>query len=238
MTIKVIGAGFGRTGTTSLKQALEILGFGPCHHAEVMMKVPGQVDLFHHAAMTGEVDLDQLFQGYQSVVDWPGMAYWKELANHSPDAKVILSTRSPESWYKSVSTTIYKISKSIPGWLGAVIPKFRKIKELTNKVAWDGQFEGRFEDKSYALRRFEEHTDTVKASIPEERLLVHQATDGWEPLCAFLGVPVPEQPYPHANDSSKLARVANIMVALNYLPILVATILLVIVLGAFGWLPK
>jgi hypothetical protein len=95
MTLKVIGAGFGRTGTSSLKQALEDLGFGPCHHMTEVIAHPQQVPVWE-AAMNGEpVEWEDVFHAYQSAVDWPSAAFYEPLMERYPDARVILTVRDP-----------------------------------------------------------------------------------------------------------------------------------------------
>jgi Sulfotransferase domain len=95
MALRVIGAGFGRTGTHSLKLALEQLGFAPCHHMYEVRAHPEQL-AFWQAAARGELpDWDEVFAGFAAQVDWPGARFWRELAEHFPHAKVILSVRRP-----------------------------------------------------------------------------------------------------------------------------------------------
>ena len=122
MTIKVIGAGFGRTGTTSLKAALEMLGFDSCYHMQEVVKNPSHGREWLAAWEGRPVDWDTLFEGYQATVDWPGATFYKELMAHYPEAKVLLSVREPERWYDSSLETIYALQSFIPPWLGKIIP--------------------------------------------------------------------------------------------------------------------
>ncbi len=198
MSIKVFSAGFGRTGTLSLKLALEELGFGPCHHMkEVLENGPVQVPLWH-AAADGHPDFAALYKGYNSAVDWPTAAFWRELAAANPEAKVILSTRSAESWYSSFSETILASLLAKENWPPPAVPWLTMVV----KVVIDRSLGGRT-DKEGVIAAFHAQEAAVKAEIPASRLLVHTAKDGWEPLCAFLGVPVPATPYPRTNSKEE-----------------------------------
>lgn len=198
MTIKVFSAGFGRTGTLSLKQALEQLGFGPCHHMEEVIKTgPPQVRLWS-AAADGKPDFEAIFDGYHSAVDWPTAAFWREMAAAYPDAKVILSSRTPESWVKSFSDTILKVLLDRPNWP----PHMTDWLTMVTRVVIDRSLGG-VTDPEGLMRVFKAHEAAVKAAIPANRLLVHSAKDGWEPLCAHLGVPVPATPYPRTNSTEE-----------------------------------
>ena len=198
MTIKVISAGFGRTGTLSLKIALEQLGFGPCHHMkEVLENGSVQVPLWH-AAADGKPDFAAIFKGYNSAVDWPTAAFWREVAAAYPESKIILSTRSAESWYSSFSETILTSLLAKDNWPPPAVPWLTMV----SKVVIDRSLGGRT-DKEGVIAAFHEQEAAVKAEIPANRLLVHAAKDGWEPLCAFLDVPVPSTPYPRTNSKGE-----------------------------------
>lgn len=200
--LKIIGAGFGRTGTLSLKNALEQLGFVPCYHMTELFFHPEANDQWV-ALVDGEpVSWSTVFNGYQATVDWPACAYYKELMQAYPEARVLLSVRDPEKWYESVINTIYQVSRRDPS-----SPHARMIR----KLIWDGTFHGRFEDKAYAISVFQTHNEEVKRLVPPEKLLVYDVKEGWEPLCTFLGVPVPlDMPFPHLNDRQEfLGRIAQ-----------------------------
>jgi Sulfotransferase domain len=198
MTLKAISAGFGRTGTLSLKLALEELGFGPCHHMkEVLENGPVQVPLWH-AAAEGKPDFAAIYKGYASAVDWPTAGFWREVAAAYPEAKIILSTRSAESWYSSFSETILTSLLAKDHWPPPAVPWLTMV----SKVVIDRSLGGRT-DKDGVIAAFHAQEAAVKAAIPANRLLVHQAKDGWEPLCAFLGVPVPATPYPRTNSKEE-----------------------------------
>ena len=206
MALEVIGAGFGRTGTLSLKVALETLGFSKCHH---MQEVPGssaQIDAWLARARGDDVAWEDVFAGFRSCCDWPSCNYWRELIERYPDAKVVLTVRDPDRWYDSANATIYPVSRDFPRILKLLVPRLRRLNEMIDATVWDGTFGGRFEDREYAQQVFAEHNEAVKAGVPPERLLVFEAKDGWAPLCEFLGVPVPDEPYPHLNDTESLKR--------------------------------
>lgn len=203
--MKVIGAGVGRTGTLSLKSALETLGFGPCFHGRHVLDHPDRLPLWLAAARGEPTDWKLLLDGYASSVDWPGASFWQELIEVFPDAKVVLNVRDPEAWYDSVARTIYPMfgSRLDPRAARAreLVPRLTEMTEFTRQIIWDGPFfEGRFADRSHAISVFEAHNRLVQEVVPPERLLVCSPGVGWEPLCAFLGVPVPDEPYPHLNE--------------------------------------
>ena len=218
--MRVIGAGFGRTGTLSLKVALEELGFGPCEHMINLLAHPERIERWEEAARRrdrGEpIDWGGLLDGYGATVDWPGCAFWEELAIAYPEAKVVLTVRDPERWYESARRTIHdprrrreisRIAAALAGFVGLVAPDVRRALRLTDRVIWDGTFGGRFADRGHALRVFADHAKAVTAHIPPERLLVYEVAEGWGPLCAFLGVEPPaDRPFPHLNDAAAFRR--------------------------------
>ncbi len=198
--MKVIGAGFGRTGTMSLKIALEQLGFDPCYHMIEVIKRPQHVRLWQRVADGEQVDWSEIFANFEAGVDYPISNYYRELIDAYPEAKVILSVREPERWYESTLHTIYQMSK-VPLHLRWLLPPLGRYIKMTNQIIWDGLFGGRLEDKAFAIQLFEEHIEEVQRTVPSERLLIFRPRDGWEPLCAFLEVPVPEgRPFPHVNE--------------------------------------
>ncbi len=218
--MKVIGAGFGRTGTRSLQAALELLGFGPCYHMATVIAEPYRVRQWLDVGEGRSRDWDTLFAGFRSAVDWPAAAYWRELAAHHPDAKVILTVRDPGRWYDSVSETIFRAfleqrrpppHRRLIRWLVRRLvawraPDFALFPRMARATFIDPVFDGRLDDRDHVLEVFERHIAEVKDAIPAERLLVFEAGDGWEPLCAFLGVPVPAQPYPRVNERAAFRR--------------------------------
>lgn len=218
MSLEVIGAGFGRTGTNSLKVALEILGYDKCHHMKEVMPNGRQIEYWSRVSQGENVNWDEVFDGYRASVDWPSSAYYRELADYYPEAKVVLSVRDAEGWYKSVGETIYLIAGAIPQWMLFLSKTLRTLKGMIVSVVWEGVFDGRFEDKEHALRTFHKHIEEVKKSIPADRLLIHQAKEGWEPLCTFLGKPVPDTPYPRVNEAKEMKRAIVILGWVNRLP--------------------
>ena len=219
MTLKIIGAGFGRTGTLSLKTALEQLGFSPCHHMSEVAKDASQIDWFLKAANGEKVNWDDVFFGFEAAVDWPAAAYYEELADKYPNAKIILGVRDPEAWHESVRTSIFMIPTSFPRWIRKAVPSTNSFIEMIEKTVWEKELNGRFEEKEQTIEVFLERIEAVKAKFPSERLLVHRAADGWDPLCRFLNVPVPEHDYPWVNEGRQIRRVVRILKLLNWLPL-------------------
>jgi hypothetical protein len=205
VALKIIGAGMGRTGTASLKVALEALGIGHCYHMTEVLKNPEFIQGWIGAA-EGKADWDKIFSGYAATVDNPGCNYWKELAAHYPDAKVILTVRDADKWFESTNETIHS----------AEFARFMKnspFGEMIQKTMWD-RMENRMQDREHMVRFFNRHSAEITASIPAERLLVYQVSDGWEPLCEFLDVPVPDMKFPHINSRNETKELlAHLMAA-------------------------
>ena len=200
MSLKVIGAGLGRTGTFSLKFALEHLGFGPCYHmVEVMRHARAAVAQWTKVTQ-GKPDWATIFEGYEATVDHPACGYWRELAEFYPDAKIVLSTRDPEAWYKSVHETIYA-----PGFIaslgGTPLGAFMEgmLSHLYGTPLLD-----RITDRDFMVAAFKRYEAEVIAGVPASRLLIHRPGDGWEPLCEFLGVALPVEPFPRVNERQDL----------------------------------
>ncbi|MCE2392517.1 MAG: sulfotransferase family protein [Proteobacteria bacterium] len=193
MGLRLVGAGFGRTGTLSLKLALETLGVGPCYHMLEVRRNPDHVSLWSRAADGEPVDWDALFAGYAAAVDWPACRFWRELAERYPESRVLLSLRDPEDWYDSVRQTIYRVMK------GEVSGIASDHLDMVRKLVLEQTFGGRFEDRAHAIDVFRRHNQEVQEAVAPGRLLVFEASQGWEPLCAFLGRPVPDEPYPRVN---------------------------------------
>lgn len=200
MSLKVVGAGFGRTGTLSLKIALERIGFGPCYHMMEVFPRPDHVARWHRLAFEQSMDWDEIFRGFHATVDWPAARWWREIAAHFPDAKVLLSVRDPEAWYKSVTDTIYQPMKS-PAPDG--VPELVRLQsEMARKAILSETFDNRFEDKAHAIEVFQKHNQAVRDAIDPARLLVFDVREGWGPLCRFLEVPIPDEPFPRLNDTA------------------------------------
>jgi hypothetical protein len=224
--MKLIGAGFGRTGTTSLKAALEELGLGPCYHMSETFKNSEHVDTWLAAAEGRPVDWKALFSGYQATVDWPGCSFYRELMALYPDAKVLLSVRDPESWYRSCIDTIYKITHVFPiSPVGRYLPGLGKNTRMIERLIWENTFHGRFRDKAHAIAIFERNIEEVRRVVPAERLLIYDVKEGWEPLCRFLGVPAPDKPFPRLNDTREFQRRIKVVQAISAAPLALAALL-------------
>jgi hypothetical protein len=197
----VIGAGFGRTGTLSLKAALEQLGFAPCLHMVDLLGGENRVEQWTAAAQGEPVDWEALLEGFGATVDWPGCTFYAELMDTFPDAKVLLTVRDPDAWYESAQKTIFVAQAAArSGELtGPISPA---ATAMIAALIWDGTFEGRFDDRAFAIDAFERHNAAVKAAVPAERLLVHEIGEGWDPLVAFLDVECPDTPFPRLNDTA------------------------------------
>lgn len=218
--MKVIGSGFGRTGTLSMKHALEELGVGPCYHMQEVMARPDHVKVWHDAGQGKAVDWQRLFDGYESAVDFPASAVYKDLMEAFPDAKVVHTVRDPDRWYESTLETIYQGRNLVPRWLRRLVPFADRFSGMVDALVWDGIFDGRFEDRDFAIARFNDWTEDVIATVPADQLLVFDVRDGWEPLCEFLGVLQPGGEFPRVNDrESMLRRFRIVRVATGAAPI-------------------
>jgi hypothetical protein len=199
MKLDIIGAGFGRTGTQSLKHALDQIGFGPCYH---MTEVFGNQDHIPHwaAAARGEkADWDTVFANYRSTVDWPGTGFWRELAALNPEAKILLSYRDSDAWYESFHNTIYQTMTKAdfgPAWIGELF-------EFVREIVLEQALGGRPDDRAHAIRCFEAHNEAVRAEVSPDRLIEYEVGAGWQPLCDALGVPIPDTPYPNTNSTQE-----------------------------------
>jgi hypothetical protein len=196
MTLEVIGAGYGRTGTLSLKLALEQLGFGPCFHMSEAIANPACIPGWVEAA-NGRPDWEKLFAGYQASVDHPGCAFYRELAAAYPTAKVVLTVRDANDWFESTQATVFS-----PTMRARVADPL--FKEFLTRTVW-GLFGEAIDDRDRMVAEFERHTAEVKSAIAARRLLVFEVSQGWQPLCDFLGVPVPDAAFPRVNSRAEMA---------------------------------
>lgn len=194
MSLKIIGAGMGRTGTASLKVALEALNLGNCYHMTEVMKQPECSGDWINAA-NGKPDWDKIFSSYTATVDNPGCNFWKELADYYPDAKVILTVRDANKWFDSTNETIHSVEF-------ADFIKSSPFGEMLQKTIWDFM-DDRMQNKEYMVDFFNKRTKQIIDTIDEGRLLVYQVSEGWEPLCQFLGVPVPDMDFPRINSRNE-----------------------------------
>jgi Sulfotransferase domain len=206
MSLEVIGAGMPRTGTMSQKLALERLGFSPCHHMIEVFAHPWQWRLWDAVGDGKLGDWDEIFGGYRATTDAPGCFFWQELADRYPNAKLILSLRDPDRWYESMMATIMTPSHQQNMTASGVGPVIRKLSSRMFAAGGPptaAPGEGRFPDKAHMLAGYEAHNAAVIAAIPPERLLVYRVSDGWEPLCRFLGKPVPDEAFPRVNSTEE-----------------------------------
>jgi len=200
MALKIVGAGFGRTGTLSLKSALEKIGFAPCYHMMEVFPRPDHVAMWHRLAFGNSMDWDLIFRDFSATVDWPAARWWREIAAHFPDARVLLSVRDPEAWYKSMSDTLYPAMKSP---VSERVPELVRLQnEMARKAILAETFDNRFEDKPYTIEVFKRHNQEVRDTIDPARLLMFDVREGWAPLCRFLEVPIPDEPFPRLNDTA------------------------------------
>lgn len=197
MALRVVGAGLARTGTSSLRQALQMLLGGACYHMSEVAPRPGHVTAWHQASLGKLPDWDELFAGFDATVDWPASGFWRELSAAYPDALVLLSRReSPEIWWQSATRTVLRFAEqdAPPGqeafW--AMCLDFLRTR-----------FTDRWQDAKTAMATYVRHNEAVRAEIPPGRLLEWLPGDGWPPLCAKLGVPIPDEPFPHLNTSEE-----------------------------------
>ena len=208
--MKVIGIGFGRTGTMSLKAALEQLGAGPCFHMiDLIMGERREHDLPYwiDVAAGNPVDWRELFDGWEATVDWPGAACWREMCAAFPEAKVLLNVREFEGWYASVANTIRAAKLAPPGSLAQDAnrpPPNPALWGVIDALVWEGDFKGRFEDKAWVREMYDARIEEIRATIAPERLTVWTlGEDGWEPLAEMLGVEVPDEPFPRLHDTAE-----------------------------------
>ncbi|MEM9459410.1 MAG: sulfotransferase family protein [Myxococcota bacterium] len=191
--MKLINVGLGRTGTTSLKGALDVLGFSPIYHTTDMFSRTKDIDLWEAALDGRPTDWSAFFAGYQ-VADWPAGLVYPQLLEAFPDAKVMMTVRDPHSWVDSIQGVMSKMeSIKLP------FARFKRAKAFMTKHAINGMFEGKIDDRAHMVKIFERHVESVERHVPKDKLLVYDVREGWEPLCRFLGVGVPDQPFPRLN---------------------------------------
>lgn len=190
MSLRLVGAGLGRTGTHSLKLALETLLGAPCYHMIEIRQRPEDADVWRRAAEGEPLNLTRSIEGYAATVDWPAAAFWRQLAKENPKAVILLSTRaSSEEWWESANSTIFEVSRRMtPG------PVYHMLNSLFPRT-----FTADFLDHDAAVAAYEAHNAAVRRDAPAGRLVEWQPGDGWRPICDALGVPVPDEPFPHSN---------------------------------------
>jgi hypothetical protein len=200
MALRVIGAGVGRTGTHSLKLALEQLLDGPCYHMSELFGRDDDIAVWHAAARGEPADLTGMLDGYAATVDWPAAAFWRELREGSPDAVVLLSQRrSPEAWWDSFSRTIVDtLSTPVP----ADDVAWTRRRALTTDMMAN-RFTPDWADRDAAIAAYIRNNDEVRRAVPADRLVEWQPGDGWGPLCHALNVDEPDEPFPHTNTTAE-----------------------------------
>ena len=220
MSLEIIGAGFGRTGTLSTQHALQELGYPSYHMFEVLenKKNKTHLDFWNEVANSSEGvqhDWNAVFANYTATVDNPACCVWKELLEAYPQAKVLLTLhpRGPEAWYESTINTIYFTETM---WqfklLRFLTPFARKMGNMSTKLIWERSHKGTMKDKEAAIARYLEHIEEIKEIVPPEKLLIFKVTEGWEPLCNFLGKEIPDTPFPNVNDRAEIKKtIANIV---------------------------
>ena len=200
MTLRVLGAGFGRTGTMSLKLALEELGVGACYHMTELAAHPEHAPLWLAFARGERLDLGEMLGGYAAAVDWPACTLWRELLAAYPGARVILTVRNAVDWYESFKGTILARTENLPP---LVSPGIRALCDLSQEVILRQTFSGRANDASHAISVYDAHNAAVTAAVPADRLLIYDVASGWGPLCKFLGLALPDLPFPRANSGGR-----------------------------------
>ncbi len=192
MALKIVGTGLGRTGTKSLQSALNMLGAGPCHHMVEVFAHPESAQLWIEAAK-GRPDWDAIFAGYHAVVDYPGAQFWRELVTYYPQAKVLHTIRDPDEWFESTQLTIFAPDSAAK--------RRGPMSEFFDIIV--AAFGDNIHDRAFMTDYFRKHTRDVVRTIPAERLLVYEVSQGWGPLCEFLCVPVPGEPFPAQNSRAE-----------------------------------
>lgn len=202
MELKVVGAGVGRTGTHSLKIALEQLLHAPCHHMLEILGDPGQAPAWIDAIDGRPVDWSAMLLRYRSIVDWPGASFWPELSRAHPDALVLLSVRDPEDWYRSASNTIFMSFDRVP-------PELAPWMEAVRRLLGD-RFSDHLDDPTTMMDAYNRHNEAVRSGVSASRLLEWNLGDGWEPICDRLGLPVPTEPFPMTNSTDEFRELVGI----------------------------
>ena len=218
--MKVFGAGFGRTGTMSLKFALEKLRIGPCYHMREVVSRPSHIKLWYDISRGEHPNWNRLFSGFNSAVDFPVCLFYKQLINKFPEAKFILTLRDFDTWYISTANTIYKVPSILPDWFEKVVYPIRMFIVMQVNLIWVGLFKNNFSDRDSTKLVYYEHIESVKKIIPADKLLIYNVKEGWEPLCEFLDVDVPDIPFPKVNDTAEMLRNFSIIKMLPYVFIL------------------
>lgn len=202
--LRVVGAGGGRTGTHSLKLALERLLGGPCYHMVEVTAHPAHIHIWQAAAQGILPDWDALLADYVAAVDWPVAAFWSELANAYPHALILLSTRPTQDWWSSARQTIFETIDITPDDPVAV------ARRRMSRAVFAARFTPHYRDERAACLAYERHNASVRSLVPAGRLVEWSPGDGWQPLCAALTLPVPDEPFPHVNTAEEFRTLAGL----------------------------
>jgi hypothetical protein len=205
MSLAVVGAGFGRTGTMSVKLALEMLGLGPCYHMLEVIRHPEHVGFWHEAPDQARPDWERVLGAYRSAVDWPVCNFWQELADEYPDAKVLLTVRDPDAWFASISKTIFEMLVRTDD----STEEARRHRTMVRRLVLHDVFSDRIDDRDHVIAVYEKHNAEV-LRVMGDRALAYDARSGWRPLCDFLGVPVPDAPFPKTNTVAEFRQRAHL----------------------------
>ena len=218
MNLEIIGTGLARTGTKSLKMALEYLNGDSCFHMIDLLQNPKKIEVIKKNYKSNQIDWSLFYNGYTSAVDYPTCLYYKEIIGRNPEVKVIHTVREFDSWYTSVKETVYRGKpKGMKDFMRIIknmifSSEYRKVAPVfmfNDELIWKGQFESRFEDKEFIRKKYNEHQSEVLNTVKANNLLVYDIKEGWEPLCNFLGKPIPEIAFPRLNERKEFNRVMD-----------------------------
>ena len=206
--MKVIGVGFGRSGTMSIKQAIEDLGAGPCFHMIDLIRNSDKVPAWHDAAVKGNVDFDAMFAGYDATIDWPGCTFWRELLEAYPDAPVLFNYRDFDGWYRSMTNTVWALRQAAQkGELKPDASRPQPSPELWQVIGtliWERDLEGKFDDEAAARKIYEGRIETIRSEVPADRLTEFElGSAGWPEICGMLGVEEPDHEFPHLHETNE-----------------------------------
>lgn len=201
--MQLVGAAFGRTGTKSLKAALEMLGLAPCHHMFEVRENAGQLPYWQRAARGEKMDWAEVFREYKACVDWPSARYWREIAATFPDAKVLLTVRDPDAWFDSVQRTILPLMRDHEN-LDSEIRRQRMA--MAYEVIVRQTFDERMDDRPHATRIYRDFMNDVRRTVEPDRLIIYETGSGWTPLCEGLGLAVPDAPFPKTNTTEEFVQ--------------------------------
>lgn len=226
MPIKIAGTGLGRTGTYSLKLALEHLGFGKCYHMTELFQYPEGVSHFRQAERGDQINWENIFSNYNSTVDYQGARYFEQITDHYPDAKVIHTYRNPDEWFESaVKTILAARNLNFRQYVkfASLFPFYPNIRKRLNAFLYSRklialEFGKDYSDKKKIIRKYEQHTENVIKKINPDRLLIYNVSEGWKPLCRFLNVPVPKNDFPYTNTQDEFFKKIEIIGRGKFLP--------------------